>query len=35
MERQREADLAGKVAIMTGASRGIGKDAALALPGAG
>jgi len=31
MERQREEDLAGKVAIMTGASRGVGKDAALAL----
>ena len=31
MERQREASLAGKVAIMTGASRGVGKDAALAL----
>jgi NAD(P)-dependent dehydrogenase (short-subunit alcohol dehydrogenase family) len=31
MERQREESLAGKVAIMTGASRGVGKDAALAL----
>ncbi len=31
MERQPEESLAGKVAIMTGASRGVGKDAALAL----
>jgi NAD(P)-dependent dehydrogenase (short-subunit alcohol dehydrogenase family) len=31
MERQREADLSGKVAIVTGSSRGIGKRAALAL----
>ena len=31
MERQRELDLAGKVAIVTGASRGIGKAVALAL----
>jgi NAD(P)-dependent dehydrogenase (short-subunit alcohol dehydrogenase family) len=31
MERQREADLAGKVAIVTGSSRGIGKRTALAL----
>lgn len=30
-ERQREQDLSGKVAIVTGASRGIGKQAALAL----
>ncbi|MEO7248267.1 MAG: SDR family NAD(P)-dependent oxidoreductase, partial [Novosphingobium sp.] len=29
MERQREADLAGKVVIITGASRGVGKQAAL------
>ena len=31
MERQNEASLAGKVAIVTGSSRGIGKRAALAL----
>jgi len=31
MERQWEEDLAGKVAIITGASRGVGRDAALAL----
>jgi NAD(P)-dependent dehydrogenase (short-subunit alcohol dehydrogenase family) len=31
MQRQREADLAGKVAIITGSSRGIGKRTALAL----
>ena len=31
MERQKEQDLAGKVAIVTGASRGIGKEAALSL----
>ena len=31
MERQNEAGLAGKVAIVTGSSRGIGKRAALAL----
>lgn len=31
MERQREDDLAGKVAVITGASRGIGKATALAL----
>ena len=31
MERQREQDISGKVAIMTGASRGVGKEAALAL----
>ena len=31
MDRQRELDLAGKVAIMTGASRGVGKEAALYL----
>jgi NAD(P)-dependent dehydrogenase (short-subunit alcohol dehydrogenase family) len=31
MERQHEASLAGKVAIVTGSSRGIGKRAALAL----
>jgi NAD(P)-dependent dehydrogenase (short-subunit alcohol dehydrogenase family) len=31
MERQKEADLSGKVAIVTGSSRGIGKRAALAL----
>jgi len=31
MERQNEANLAGKVAIVTGSSRGIGKRAALAL----
>ena len=31
MERQREQDLSGKVAIITGASRGIGKAAALLL----
>ncbi len=31
MERQRETDIAGKVAIMTGASRGVGKEAALSL----
>jgi NAD(P)-dependent dehydrogenase (short-subunit alcohol dehydrogenase family) len=31
MERQKEASLAGKVAIVTGSSRGIGKRAALAL----
>ena len=29
MERQRENDLTGKVAIITGASRGVGKQAAL------
>jgi NAD(P)-dependent dehydrogenase (short-subunit alcohol dehydrogenase family) len=31
VERQKEADLAGKVAIVTGSSRGIGKRTALAL----
>src|SRR6202047_5519432 len=31
MQRQKEADLSGKVAIVTGSSRGIGKRAALAL----
>jgi NAD(P)-dependent dehydrogenase (short-subunit alcohol dehydrogenase family) len=31
MERQKEADLSGRVAIVTGSSRGIGKRAALAL----
>jgi NAD(P)-dependent dehydrogenase (short-subunit alcohol dehydrogenase family) len=31
MERQRETDISGKVAIMTGASRGVGKEAALSL----
>ena len=31
MERQNEASLAGKVAIVTGSSRGIGKRAAIAL----
>jgi NAD(P)-dependent dehydrogenase (short-subunit alcohol dehydrogenase family) len=31
MERQREADLSGQVAIVTGSSRGIGKRTALAL----
>lgn len=31
MERQREQDISGKVAIMTGASRGIGKAGALSL----
>ncbi|MGE3689962.1 MAG: SDR family NAD(P)-dependent oxidoreductase [Novosphingobium sp.] len=31
MDRQREEDISGKVAIMTGASRGIGKEGALAL----
>src|SRR5690606_3364210 len=31
MERQKELDLAGKVAIITGASRGVGKQAALDL----
>ncbi|MGH3251123.1 MAG: SDR family NAD(P)-dependent oxidoreductase [Trebonia sp.] len=31
MERQKEADLSGQVAIVTGSSRGIGKHAALAL----
>src|ERR1700722_15006221 len=31
MERQNEASLSGKVAIVTGSSRGIGKRAALAL----
>ena len=31
MERQREQDISGKIAIMTGASRGVGKAAALAL----
>lgn len=31
MERQHESDISGKVAIMTGASRGVGKEAALYL----
>ncbi len=35
MERQKEVDLAGKVAIITGASRGIGKATALALASRG
>jgi len=30
-ERQAEQDLSGKVAVVTGASRGIGRQAALAL----
>jgi NAD(P)-dependent dehydrogenase (short-subunit alcohol dehydrogenase family) len=29
MERQSEADLAGKVVVITGASRGLGRQAAL------
>ena len=35
MERQNEASLVGKVAIVTGSSRGIGKRAASRSPGAG
>lgn len=31
MERQKETDLSGQVAIVTGSSRGIGKRTALAL----
>ena len=35
MERHRESDLTGKVVVITGASRGVGKQAALMFAGRG